>query len=174
MAATATMGAPANRVVSSSFDSPVFICGSREGGGEGRGVVNGSFTIPQAAITEELLPSFREHHTKPNPPTVPHPLYPTHFGDVLLFLLVLEEVHFVQDHHHLTAGDFANHQTLQEGRGEGREGGGREERRGGGREERGGEGREGREGGEGRGGEGGGGRRGEGRGREGEGGEIYT
>ena len=153
------MGAPANRVVSSSFDSPVFICGSREVGrgrdgrrGEGRGgeygVANGSFTIPQPAITEELLPHSENpykaqpiHSAPPSvphplypthsaPPTVLHPLFPTHFGDVLLFFLVLKEVHFVQDHHHLTAGDFANHQTLQEERrGEEREGG-REEREG--------------------------------------------
>ena len=145
MAATATIGAPANRVVSSSFDSPVFICGSREEGrgrdgrrGEGRGgeygVANGSFTIPQPAITEELLPHsenpYKAQPTHSAPPSVPHPLYPTHFGDVLLFLLVLKEVHFVQHHHHLTAGDFANHQTLQEERrGEEREGG-REEREG--------------------------------------------
>ena len=146
------MGAPANRVVSSSFDSPVFICGSREEerGGEGRGVGGsqwelhytpashnrGAVTAIQRTYTKPDLPTVPHplYPTHSAPPTVPHPLYPTHLCDVLLFLLVLKEVHFVQHHHHLTAGDFANHQTLQEKRGgEEREGGGGEEREGGGR-----------------------------------------
>ena len=97
------------------------------------------------------------------PPTVPHhalpsvsrPQCPTHFGDMLLFLLLVQQVHLIEHHHHLTAGDLSNHQTLQqgrEGRGMGGEGGEGDGRGGRGGEGRGGEGKE-VKGGEGRGGE---------------------